>query len=98
MASLCIMSGYDMKVEMSAETYQVGAHFKALIQAILVDPLKSLERFFRISSSPAGLCLGFVSSYSLLFYITLSAFRCQEARPIGMVALAIIPKEISLDF
>ena len=45
-----------MKVEMSAETYQVGAHFKALIKAILVAPLKSFERFFRISSSPAGLC------------------------------------------
>ena len=44
-----------MKVEMSAETYQVGAHFKALIKAILVAPLKSFERFFRISSSPAGL-------------------------------------------
>ena len=55
MASLWIRSGYDMKVEMSAETYQVGAHFKALIKAILVAPLKSFERFFRISSSPAGL-------------------------------------------
>ena len=58
MASLWIRSGYDMKVEMSAETYQVGAHFKALIKAILVAPLKSFERFFRISSSPAGLCMG----------------------------------------
>ena len=57
MASLWIGSGYDMKVEVSAETYQVGAHFKALIKAILVAPLKSFERFFRISSSPAGLCL-----------------------------------------
>ena len=56
MASLWIRSGYDMKVEVSAETYQVGAHFKALIKAILVAPLKSFERFFRISSSPAGLC------------------------------------------
>ena len=46
MASLWIRSGYDMKVEMSAETYQVGAHFKALIKAILVAPLKSFERFF----------------------------------------------------
>ena len=46
-----------MKVEVSAETYQVGAHFKALIKAILVAPLKSFERFFRISSFPAGLCL-----------------------------------------
>ena len=56
MASLWIRSGYDMKVEMSAETYQVGAHFKALIEAILVAPLKSFERFFCISSFPAGLC------------------------------------------
>ena len=56
MASLWIRSGYDMKVEMSAETYQVGAHFKALIKAILVAALKSFERFFRISSSPTGLC------------------------------------------
>ena len=57
MASLWIRSGYDMKVEVSAETYQVGAHFKALIKAILVAPLKSFERFFRISSFPAGLCV-----------------------------------------
>ena len=57
MASLWIRSGYDIKVEVSAETYQVGAHFKALIEAILVKPLKSFERFFRISSSPAGLCV-----------------------------------------
>ena len=60
MASLWIRSGYDMKVEVSAETYQVGAHFKALIKAILVAPLKSFERFFRISSSPAGLCVTIV--------------------------------------
>ena len=56
MASLWIRSGYDMKVGKSAETYQVGAYFKALIKAILVARLKSFERFFRISSSPAGLC------------------------------------------
>ena len=56
MASLWIRSGYDMKVEMSAKTYQVGAHFKALIKATLVAPLKSFARFFRTSSSPAGLC------------------------------------------
>ena len=56
MASLWIRSGYGMKVEMSAETYQVRAHFKAFIKAILVAALKSFERFFRISSSPAGLC------------------------------------------
>ena len=35
-----------MKVGKSAETYQVGAHFKALIKAILVAPSRTLERFF----------------------------------------------------
>ena len=30
MSPLWIRSGYDMKVEVSAETYQVGAHLKAL--------------------------------------------------------------------
>ena len=44
MASLWIRSGCDMKVEVSVETYQEGAHFKALINAILdqrfcMDPL-----------------------------------------------------------
>ena len=46
MASLWIRSGYDMKVGKSAETYQVGAHFKALIKAILVAPSRTLEKFF----------------------------------------------------
>ena len=46
MASLWIRSGYDVKVEVSAQTYQVGAHFEALNKADLVAPLKSLEMFF----------------------------------------------------
>ena len=46
MASLWIRSGYDMKVGKSAETYQVGAHFEALIKAILVAPSRILEIFF----------------------------------------------------
>ena len=50
MASLWIRSGYDVKVEESAQTYQARAHFKALIEAILVAPLKSFEKFFFISS------------------------------------------------
>ena len=37
MASLWIRSGYDMKVGTSAETYQEGAPFKALIKAIFVE-------------------------------------------------------------
>ena len=49
MASLWIRSGCDMKVEVSAETYQVGAHFKALIKTILVAPSRILEIFFFIS-------------------------------------------------
>ena len=56
MASPWIRSGYDMKVKMPVETYQVGAHFKALIKAILISPLKSPKTFFRVSSSPAELC------------------------------------------
>ena len=31
---------------MSAQTYQVGAHFAALIEEILMAPLKTIERFF----------------------------------------------------
>ena len=46
MASLWIRSGCDMKVEPSVETYQVEAHFKALIKAILVAPSRILENFF----------------------------------------------------
>ena len=56
MASLWIRSGFDMKVEVSAQTYHVGAHFKALIKAILVAPLKSLENFFFISSVAEAQC------------------------------------------
>ena len=46
MASLWIRSGYDMKVEVSAETYQVGAHFKALNEAVLMALAKILENLF----------------------------------------------------
>ena len=34
-----------MKVEVSVEAYQVGAHCKALIKAILVAPSRILENF-----------------------------------------------------
>ena len=56
MASLWIRSGCDMKVEPSVETYQVEAHFKDLIEAILVAPSRILENFF-ISCLPAALCI-----------------------------------------
>ena len=46
MASLWIRSGYDMKVDPSVETYQVGAHFKALNEAVLIALAKILENFF----------------------------------------------------
>ena len=40
---------------MSAETYQVGAHFKALHEAVLMALSKILE-IFSISSLSAALC------------------------------------------
>ena len=46
MASLWIRSGCDMKVDPSVETYQVGAHFKALIKAILAATSRILENCF----------------------------------------------------
>ena len=47
MASLWIRSGYYTKVDVSDETYQMGAHpFKALIKAILVTSFRILENFF----------------------------------------------------
>ena len=51
MASLWIRSGYDVKVEVSTKTDQVGAHFKALNKAVFVTPLKSFENFssFQVS-------------------------------------------------
>ena len=60
MASLWIRSGYDVKVEVSAQTYQVGAHFKALNKAILVALLKTLEKFFSISSVAEAQCLNYI--------------------------------------
>ena len=56
MASLWIRSGYDMKVEPSAETYQVGAHFKALNEAVLM---------IRVSQSLCGVSLTQFSSRCL---------------------------------
>ena len=60
MASLWIRSGYDMKVGKSAETYEVGAHFKALNEAVLMALSKILEIFspFRVSQPPCGWPLG----------------------------------------
>ena len=56
MASLWIRSECDMKVGESAETYQVGAHFKALMKAILVAQTRILEISFFFSRLIAALC------------------------------------------
>ena len=56
MASLWIRSGYDVKVEVSAQTYQVGAHINALIKAVLIASVKTLENFFFISRVADGQC------------------------------------------
>ena len=65
MASLWIRSGYDMEVGKSAETYQVGAHFEALIKDILVDHPEPLRIFFHFMSPCHAVyldwfCLGLV--------------------------------------
>ena len=52
-----------MKVGKSAETYQVGAHFKALIKAILVAPSRTLEKFFSFHVSLPR-CAGILPSSS----------------------------------
>ena len=51
MASLWIRSGYDVTVEVSAQTYQVRAHIKALIKAVHAPSLKTLEIFFSFRES-----------------------------------------------
>ena len=56
MASLWIRSGYDVKVEVLAQTYQVGAHFKALNKGILMAAMKTLEKFLLISSVSEAQC------------------------------------------
>ena len=51
-----------MKVEVSAQTYQVGAHFKALNKAVLVALLKTFEKFFSISRVAEAQCWKFLGS------------------------------------
>ena len=51
-------------MDMSAKTYQVATHFAALIEGILMAPLKTIERFFlhfnflcrTVSLNSAGNC------------------------------------------
>ena len=50
-----------MKVEVSAQIYQVGAHFKALNEAVLVALLKALEKFFSILTVGEAQCRQFNS-------------------------------------
>ena len=66
-ASLWIRSGYDVKVEVSAQTYQVGAHFKALNEAVLVASMKTLENFlsFEVSLTRSG--TGLIKDMATLF-------------------------------
>ena len=76
MASLWIRSGYDVKVEVSAQTYQVGAHFKALNKAVLVALLKTFEKFFSISRVAEAPCvatrgaLGYLAAVSAAVVLT----------------------------
>ena len=73
MANLWIRSGCDMKVGESAETYQVEAHFKALIMAILVALSRILEIFFHFM---------FHCRAVLYFYVTFGSIRIQAVNGI----------------
>ena len=42
---------------MSAQTYQVGAHFTALIEGILMAPLKTIEKVFFAFRVPLPDCV-----------------------------------------
>ena len=57
----------DMKVEVSAETYQVRAHFKALNEAVLMVHTKILDIFPPISSLSAALFDDVSGLLSLLY-------------------------------
>ena len=82
MASLWIRSGCDMKVDPSVETYQVGAHFKALIKAILVAPSRILENFFSFHVSLPR-CVRFRNERSGFseYRIRKSGFLCGPCQP-----------------
>ena len=57
MASLWIRSGYDVKVEVSAQTYQVGLILKLSMRLFSWHSLKSWRIFFpfRVSQPPCAL-------------------------------------------
>ena len=82
MASLWIVSGYDMKVEVSAETYKEGTHFKALIKVILVEPSRILENFFSFHVSLPRCVLGFTTFFSLNLpkrdSSEMASFKCHD--------------------
>ena len=52
---------------MSAETYQVGAHFEALMEGVLMEPLKTFESFFLHFEFPfrTVILLPFKTSFNL---------------------------------
>ena len=54
-------------MEVSAQTFQVGAHFEALIEGVLMAPLKTFESVFGILSSPVGLWYIFPSTATWLW-------------------------------
>ena len=49
MASLWIRFGYDVKAEMSAQTYQSGARFKAFIEVLMASlKIVEIEKFLQV--------------------------------------------------
>ena len=52
---------------MSAQTYQVGAHFAALIEGVLVAPSKTIERVFLHFDFPCRTVLVNFQSWALIY-------------------------------
>ena len=53
--------GWPLKgLGVASPDYQVGAHFKALDEGVLMAVLKSFEHFFAISKPAAALCRAFL--------------------------------------
>ena len=66
-----------------AQTYQVDVHFVAIIEGILMTPLKTIERFFCTLTFPAGLwdisiLIGLVFQWILFIWSLRSNSRCSD--------------------
>ena len=84
---------------MSAGTYKVGAHFKALNEPDLMAPSKFLEKFFSISSLSAGLCKRFLKTFEISHFFLLLGkvlLLCRDGRYHPEFCRELVPLIITL--